>query len=141
MNKTGVDFKTGLVLKDSMICAAIAWLIVILLSMIGSVFIHNEYLGYDMISLIAPFLNFIAMLFAISVSGSIRRSGNIWGCICPIVLYVLTQLVVSMLIFDSIGNNIVPVTLYSALGALLALYIEIQRNKHRKSGRRKVHSR
>ena len=139
--KTGTDQKINLILKQSLLGTLIAWCLLALLMLVGTVFIQNEYVAVDMLTALGLAAKFLAVFLGALFSSYCMKFINIWGYTALVMLYVLSELCVAVLFFDQINMGFLAGVIPIVFAGILAIIVGKKGNSRTKKGRRKTHPR
>ena len=133
--------KEGSILKATLIGVLISIAATILLTMLVSIFINNEYIDITSITTLAYICIFLSVLFGAITGGSVVAERK-W-CVYSSVggVYYLLALCVGMLCFDGIGKAFLPGLLMCVLSVLTAVFLAKSKKKRSVKGRRKMRTR
>ena len=119
----------------------ISVVLLIIVAVLSTIFISNEYISMDSGEYIAWVAQFVACFVGCTVSGKIARDKKALVCGIVAAINFLVVLFVAVLLFDGLANNILLCLLPIAAACGCAILLSIRTKSHSGSRKRRAFSR
>lgn len=139
MPKSNNKSNTSQLLRVGAIGVALAIVTTIILSVIGAIFIQNEYLEMSAINIVAFAIQFTAAFAGALVAGKFKKSNALMSCGLAGGVYFLLLIVIGVLFCDGVGSDILLslLTVFLGTGAAFLLCTRGKNRTFKKKRRRK----
>lgn len=115
--------------------------IALLLTVIGAIFIENEYLNIGSVNILALTIQFVSSLVGTLIAGKLSRTNYFLSCGAVCGCYFLLMLITAMLFFDGVGGSVLLSALAILIGGGTAILLCTKGNNRIKRRKKRVRSR